>query len=263
MPIAPAATSLAIWSRISRSCASARRLLPLLTDQPAEDRAGAAVERAARDDVHASHGPRCREAEVDRRTALRFARVRAIDGRAAGFELERGRDAVARLQPPSGKRLRVAVQVDEARRDDEPVDVDRRRPVERVADRGDAPAVDADVALPVEPGLRIEHPPTRQDQSMRQGNSRFRVPWRPATVENLRHSGRRRQQRAALLLAEPTPDSERLADAKCVVATLGQHRAHRADFFRRLRAFVALVRGRRQPNGEQRGNLQAGRALLP
>ena len=104
---------------------------------------------------------------MDRRTPLRFARVRAIDRRAAGFELERGRDAVARLQPPAGKRLRVAVQVDEARRDDEPADVDRRRPVERVANRGDAATVDADVASSVEPGLRIDHPPAGQDQVVR------------------------------------------------------------------------------------------------
>ena len=127
----------------------------------------AAVERAARDHVHASHGPRCREAEVDRRTPPLLAGVRAIDGRAAGFELERGRDAVARLQPPTRKRLRVAVQVDEARRDDEPADVDRRRPLERVTNRGDAPTVDAHVASPVEPGLRIEHPPAGQHQVVR------------------------------------------------------------------------------------------------
>src|SRR6478672_1395489 len=112
-----------------------------------------------------------------------------IDGCAADFELERGRDAVARLQPPAGQRLRVAVQVDETRRDDESADVDRHRPVELVAESGNAPTVDADVAPSVEPSLGIEHPPTGQDQIVRHrallsANTTFTFRWRlPEVVE--------------------------------------------------------------------------------
>ena len=98
-----------------------------------------------------ARGPRCRETEVNRRTPSLFAGIREINGRAAGLELERGRDAVADLQPPAGKRLRVAVQVDEPRRDDEPAQVDRLRPLERVTNRSNAAAVDAHVASAVEP----------------------------------------------------------------------------------------------------------------
>ena len=98
---------------------------------------------------------------------LRFSRIGELDGRAAGLEVERGGDPVARLEPPSRQRLRVAVEVDEAGGDDEPADVDGRRAVETVADRRDRVTVDPHVAHAVEPGLGIDDPATGQHQVVR------------------------------------------------------------------------------------------------
>jgi hypothetical protein len=61
----------------------------------------------------------------------------------------------------------VAVEVDEARGDDEPADVDGRRAVEAVTDRCDRVAVDAHVAHPVEPPLRIDHAATGEHHLVR------------------------------------------------------------------------------------------------
>jgi hypothetical protein len=63
--------------------------------------------------------------------------------------------------------VRVAVEVDEARGDNEPADVDGRRAVETVPDRRDRVTVDPHVAHTVEPGLRIDDPPTNQHQVVR------------------------------------------------------------------------------------------------
>ena len=61
----------------------------------------------------------------------------------------------------------MAVEVDEARRDDEPADVDGRRAFETVPDRRDRLTVDPHVAHAVEPGLGIDDPTTGQHQVVR------------------------------------------------------------------------------------------------
>ena len=74
----------------------------------------------------------------------------------------------------------MAVEVDEARGDDEPADVDGRRAIETVPDRRHRITVDPHVAHAVEPGLRIDdptanqhevvrHEPTSSDRSSRRG----------------------------------------------------------------------------------------------
>ncbi len=82
------------------------------------------------------------------------------------------------------------MEVDEARGDDEPADVDRLRAVETVADRRDRVTVDPHIADAVEPGLRIDHPTTSQhqvvrhqltpsDRTTRRGPSTYDVNWAP------------------------------------------------------------------------------------
>jgi hypothetical protein len=61
----------------------------------------------------------------------------------------------------------VAVEVDEARGDDEPADVDGPRAVEPVPDRRDRATVDPHVTHAIEPGLRIDDPTTGQHQVVR------------------------------------------------------------------------------------------------
>jgi hypothetical protein len=61
----------------------------------------------------------------------------------------------------------VAVEVDEARGDNEPTDVDGRPAVETVPDPRDRITVNPHVAHAVEPGLRIDDPTTGQHQVVR------------------------------------------------------------------------------------------------
>ena len=152
--------------------------LPCGPDQTAEERGGAPVERPVSDHVHARRRPRRREAVVDRRSSLRFLRVRPLHWGAAGFQVERRGDPVAGLQATARQRLGVAVEVDEAGGDDEPGDVDRRRTDETLPDRRYGAAVDPHVAHAVEPRLGIDdptagqhhvvcHEPTSSDRSPR------------------------------------------------------------------------------------------------
>jgi hypothetical protein len=102
---------------------------------------------------------------VHRRPELLVARVRLADRRPPGFEIEHGRHAVARVEPAARQRLGVSVQVDEAGGHDHSAHLDDRVPVQRLTrDRRDLPAGDADIADPVEPTLRVEHPATAQHQ---------------------------------------------------------------------------------------------------
>ena len=76
------------------------------------------------EDLHAGHRPGRGEAEVQRPPVGGGRGVRHTDGVEPGLELERRGHPVERLETMAGHRLRMAVEVDEPRSDDQPGGVD-------------------------------------------------------------------------------------------------------------------------------------------
>jgi hypothetical protein len=97
--------------------------------------------------------------EVDRRAAA-ARRVERGNVRHADLQVERRRDAVLHGKPIGGGIVDVGVEIDEARRDDQPARVDGLASGQRLRRHGSHEAArDADVADPVEVRLGIDDPP--------------------------------------------------------------------------------------------------------
>ncbi len=97
------------------------------------------------------------DAVVDALAGFALA-VPGLDVRRADLELERGRDAVQRIEAIGLRVLSVRVQVDEARGDDQAPCVERVSALDRVRrDDGDAAAREPDISGPIEPGGGIHH----------------------------------------------------------------------------------------------------------
>src|SRR5262245_55218101 len=132
---------------------------------------GAAGGRTARKEVtrvthhrHPHGDVSNRDAVVNQLAGLALA-IPPLDVSGADLELQYGRHALQRSVPIVLCVLPVTVQVDEARRDDQPARVDPLLALERLrVDRRNAPITNADVSYCVETGLRIEHAAVVDDE---------------------------------------------------------------------------------------------------
>jgi hypothetical protein len=110
-----------------------------------------------------------RRTEVEQRLAFTRS-VPLVKGHGTAFELERRRDAVARLIAIAFERLRVRMWVDETRCDDEAGHVDGgRRGERRRTHRRDGAAANADMADGIEPRGRVHHAAVGEDEIERPG----------------------------------------------------------------------------------------------
>ncbi len=141
---------------------------------------GLVAERPA-SDVDVVEELRARGQMADRRAVMNdglpFARGEPRgDGVDANLHLERGRDAVLRLEAVTDRVLTVRVEVDEAGRHDEPGSIHHDRSLERsFADRDDGAPFDAHVPHGVEPGFRVHHPAALEDDLDREKEKRRQV----------------------------------------------------------------------------------------
>src|SRR5580692_3683312 len=81
------------------------------------------------------------------------------------FHLQSGRHPIESLEPPRLLVLSMLMQVDEARRHDQPARIDYASADERFsAHANDLPVIDTDIPDGVEAGLRVHNPATLHDQ---------------------------------------------------------------------------------------------------
>ena len=146
----------------------ARLLLPCRVSDVCEGGADASVGLDTGEYLHPGHRPGGREPEIQRSPLGRRGSIGDADRVHPGFELEGGGDAVESLQSVAGHRLRMTVQVDEPRADDQAGDVNDLGSLllSGKADGRDAVTADDDVGHLVASQLGIDDPPsTEHDHS--------------------------------------------------------------------------------------------------
>ena len=136
-----------------------------VAEHEVEGRHGLAVDGEFWTQDHApSEPPPGGDAEVERPPLLLGVVVELTDREDARLQLEHRRHAVIGLHPVARDALAVAMGVDEARRDDQPRDVDHLLALERRGRDGHDPvAGDPHVENPVRVGLRVDHPAVGED----------------------------------------------------------------------------------------------------